>query len=413
MKNITILLFILSSSISMLNTATAGLSVPGVWSNVPIFNQAPLEIKLGTFDESINADLLAMVLWNDGSNNRLDAVGIPFPYDGTNITSTSLENTATLFALGDICTKGTQVHVPYIKNFNIEVASYNGSIWSTSTVPGTTTNNFDSADCANTQDGSLISGHNLTSSEIAFYLKLNASPSFNFYGKIGSMAEPVAGPFDGAVRDTLVADKNSSKAWSLYQLDTGLVRASSFDTSVSPPVFQNNSILQLPAPTTFVFVKESFGIRLKSSIVFSYNADGNGRTAEITDKSPAQPHLRNLGAISNSGTQFNFQGGTYIPNTDEQDNILEHNILWGDWFLIEPLSNVPAETDSNYPLQGVGGPVSGCRRIQDSYPRLAYIAGPRVGSSGTDLHIRELDSYDGIFADGFESGNLSTWNCFN
>ena len=60
-----------------------------------------------------------MVLWNDGNNNRLDAINVPPPYDGTGISSTFLENTNNLFALGDICTVGDTVVVPYIKDFNV------------------------------------------------------------------------------------------------------------------------------------------------------------------------------------------------------------------------------------------------------------------------------------------------------
>ena len=59
--------------------ASAG-TVEGNWSAVPIFPQAPLELKLGTFGNGPNPDALAVILWNDGDNNRLDAVRIPIRF---------------------------------------------------------------------------------------------------------------------------------------------------------------------------------------------------------------------------------------------------------------------------------------------------------------------------------------------
>ena len=408
MKKFTSVFLVLLLGISY--RVCAGAPVMGNWSNVPIFNQAPLEIKLGTFTDGPDPDLLAMVLWNDGSRNRLDAIKIPPPYDGSNTTSTSLESTATLFALGDICSNGGTIVVPYIKNFNIEVARYNGVSWSKSTIPATASNDFDSADCGVTQNGNFISGHDMNDSEIEIFINLSNSNNFNFYGRYGGVSAPVAGPFDGAVRDTLAMDRNGSFGLSFYQRSNGLTRTATFDTSDNPPMFNHNDVQQLIPPVGFVFVKESFGIRILGGVVIGYNADGNARTAEIPDSNPSSPTLRNLGAINN-GTQFTFQGGSYIPNIDEEDTLVEHNVIWGDWFIFDPFSAKPANIDVNFPLMGVGGPLSACIRRMSSGKTFSYLAGPRVGSDGTDLHIRELET-DIIFTDGFESGDVSVWsNC--
>ena len=234
---------------------------------------------------------------------------------------------------------------------------------------------------------------------------------FNFFGRFGGVSAPVAGPFDGAVRDTLAMDRNGSFGLSFYQRSNGLTRTATFDTSDNPPMFNHNDVQQLIPPVGFVFVKESFGIRILGGVVIGYNADGNARTAEIPDSNPSSPTLRNLGAINNNGTQFTFQGGSYIPNIDEEDTLVEHSVIWGDWFIFDPFSAKPANIDVNFPLMGVGGPLSACIRRMSSGKTFSYLAGPRVGSDGTDLHIRELET-DIIFTDGFESGDVSVWsNC--
>ena len=82
----------------------------GDWQTIPVFFQEPLEIKLGAYSSGPNPDLLAVVLWNDGSNNRLQTVRIPPPYNGTGITGSALDSSSVLFALGDICTDGSNGH---------------------------------------------------------------------------------------------------------------------------------------------------------------------------------------------------------------------------------------------------------------------------------------------------------------
>lgn len=381
----------------------------GNWMNFPIFNQAPLEVKIGKFSNTPDPDLAVVVLWNDGDSNRLDAINIPPPYNGTGISSTFLEDTSTLFALGDICTVGSTVIVPYIKDFNVEVARFNGSSWSTSTIPGTTTNNFDNADCGTTQDGLFISTHDLTDGETEFFKSTNAGGSYTFYGRY-----PSSGPFDGALREPLATSHFDRYAWTLYQRSDGMIRAAGFSTVDNPPNFTHTDIESLPAPGGFTFVKESAGSYNGAGVTFTYNANGNATTVDIPQTDPFLFTIRNMGPVDNTGSQFSFQGSTLVSVIDEEGEPMASNVLWGDYFFIDPFTTSPPPgTDNNYPLAGVGGPVDGCvsRKSEGSINLFieAFFAAPRVGSDGTDLYIRELDA-DPIFADGFESGDTSSWS---
>ena len=195
---------------------------------------------------------------------------------------------------------------------------------------------------------------------------------------------------------------------SLYQSSNGMIRTAHFDSSVSPPSFTHNDIEQEPAPIGFVFVKESYGARLPGHTVFGYNANSRAKAIDIADSMPLLPTVRDLGAIDNTGTQFNFQGGTALSNPNGIGNYSEILTQWNKFYSYREDSQ-QIDIDNDYPLEGVGGPVAACRRIHNDFISEIYIAGPRVGSAGTDLHVKLLDSPDVIFNDGFESGNTSAW----
>ncbi|TDR17568.1 hypothetical protein [Marinicella litoralis] len=386
-----------------------GTGAPGNWINVPIFNQAPLEAKIGIFSDDINPDLAIVVLWNDGNNNRLDAIKVPPPYDGTGITTTFLENTNNLFALGDICTDGINVVVPYIKNFNVEIARFNGLSWSKSTLPGTKTNNFDNADCATTTDGIFISTHDLSDGETEFFKSNNSGNSYTFYGRYMS-----SGPFDGAIREPLATSFGDRYAMTVYQNSSGMVRTAKFNTADNPPVFNHTNIEQLPAPTGFTFVKEGAGVFNGAGITVTYNANGSAKAVDIPATDPSAFTSRDLGIINNNGSQFNFQGGTVLSVLDENNQPMQNNVLWGDYHLYRPFNpSIPPEEDNNFPFAGVGGPVDGCvaRKTEGTVDLFlqAFFVASRVGSDGTDLFKREIAA-DPIFADGFESGDVSSWS---
>jgi len=405
MMRISQLLFVLGlTSLAMPLMADA---TKGAWHTVPVFNQAPLEVKIGTYSEGANPDLLFAVLWNDGNNNRLDAVRIPAPYDGTGITSTSLENTATLFALGDICTDGMNVVVPYIKDFNLEVSRYNGNSWSQSTVPGTTTNNFDNADCSQTSDGMFLSTHDLTDSKTEIYQSTNAGGSYTFYGRYTS-----SGPFDGAIREPYASNFDDRTLMGLNQLPNGQVRVTHTSTAGPSPNFNHTPIELLAPPNGFTFVKEG-GARFNGAgVTFTYNSQGTARVVEFPEAGPFSVVERDLGPINNTGSQFTFQGGAVFTFFDMDNEPVTTKALWGDYWFFDSFNGAaPTAVDPTFPLSGIGGPVDVCQlELTGEYTQETnlVVGGPRIGSDGTDLRMRQV-GVDSVFKDGFESGDTTAW----
>jgi len=380
----------------------------GDWSQVPIFNEAPLENIVWSDGTPIDPDMWAAILWNDGTNNRLDVVNIPAPYDGTGITSTALENTSTLFALGSPCTDGNTFVVPYIKDFNVEVARYDGSSWSKSTLPDTVTNNFDNTNCAATQDGFFIGTHDLTDGETEFFKSNNGGASYTFYGRYNS-----SGPFDGAIREPLVSNWGQRYIRTVFQQSNGMVRSCRFDTAPHTLTPSCVNIEQQTPPGGFTFVKESAGSFNGNGITFTYNANGNAKMLSFNEQDIINFNNDLMAAINNNGSQFNFQGSDIITVLDENNKPMENHILWGDYYIVDTHSQIPLppSIDNNFPFDGVGGPVDGCvvRHSQGQHDTdMGFFAGPRVGSDGTNLYKRTLRS-DPVFADGLESGNASDW----
>ena len=379
----------------------------GNWQSFPIYNQVPLEIKLGAYSDGANPDLLAMVLWNDGVNNRLTATRIPPPYNGTGLTWTAVDSSPTIFALGGVCTEGMNVIVPYIKDFNLEVARFNGSNWTTSTVPGTTTNNFDNADCALTQDGIFLGTHDLTDGNSELYRSTNGGSSYTFYGRYTS-----SGPFDGAIREPLAASYGGRYVMGLNQQINGQIRVTRTSTAGSTPSFTHTPIENLNPPNGFTFVKEGAGVFNGFGVTFTYNSEGTARSVEVPESNPSNTIERNLGNINNNGSQFTFQGGTTTTFFDFDGNPALTKTLWGDYWQYEPQAiDAPVFDDNSYPLNSVGGPVSTCQvHLEGNYTNNTrlIVGGSRVGSDGTDLHIRDVN-VDSIFVDGFEAGDTTAW----
>lgn len=372
----------------------------GSWDIIPIFNQAPLEIKLGTFSEDPDPDLLAAVLWNDGVNNRLVATRIPPPYNGTGLSWTTLENTATLFNVGSICTEGDNVVVPYIKDFNLTVARFNGSNWSTMTIPGTTTNNFDNANCGVNQDGIFVAGHDLTDGETEYFRSTNGGSSYTFYGRYAA-----AGPFDGAIREPLATTFGSRYLYGLNQQSNGQVRVSRTSTAGASASFTHTAVENLPPPSGFTFVKEGVGVANGPGVIFTYNSQGTARLVEVPDNNPGNTTEHNLGVINNNGSQFSFQGGAVTSFPDLNGDPVSNKVLWGDYWYVEPNnSGAPVVNDPSFPLAGVGGPIATCQLSHQgpyTHHTQLVVGGPRVGSAGTNLFIRDVN-VDALNSDGFE-----------
>lgn len=384
------------------------------WTSVAVFDELPLEAKLGILEDQPDPHLAAVVLWNDGASNRLDALMMPPPYDGTGLTTTSLDSSSVLFSLGDLCTEGNVVVAPYVDNFTVEYARFNGSNWATLSIPFTQTDDFDSADCATSEDGIFVSAHNNTNDTLSIFLSINGGLNWSTYDTVtGGPGRTISGPFDGAVRDQLAIDRDGDAA-SLYQLDNGTVRVSTFDTSDNPPIRTETDIVDLPAPAGFTFVKESGGIVIDNATGrqarFTYNADGNARIVNVPLDNPGLFTTGNLGAIDNNGMFLNFQGGALVHVVDEDDMPVETNALWGDYFVVEEpfTGDALVSIDPEYPAQGFGGPVDGC-----------FVRMP-LGLSWNSRYITAGENNDTVistrigesfFADGFESGDTSVWKC--
>ncbi len=397
--------YTLAIAISLLLIPPSFAGGGGIWESIPVFSREPLEAKLGVFSEGPDPDALGMVLWNDGSNNRLDAITIPPPYDGTGVTVRGLEITPTLFALGDICTVGDQVVVPYIKDFNIQTARYDGSNWTFLTIPETVTNNFDSADCVVTQAGILVAGHDLTDSETELFRSTDSGSSFTFYERYGN----VAGPFDGSMREPLATTFGSRYAVGLNQRMDGQIRATRIDTAQNPPAITHTNVTQTaPPPGSFQFVKESSARSVGDEIYFTYNVDGNIRLAIVPVNDPAQFVSMVLDALASGGSQFSFVTGGLLPLFDVNTAATIVYLYWLNLSVYDARFKNSGTVDTSYPLDGVGGPVDACLLSNNRGEQHAVFIGPRVGSMGTDLHIRTLETGN-LFTDGFETSDRSVF----
>jgi hypothetical protein len=223
-------------------------------------------------------------------------------------------------------------------------------------IPGTIDDPHDSADCGVTQDGIFITTHNDLDNAIDVY-KVPDPGMYTFYGRY---PDPVAGPFDGGLRDQLVTNRNGSEAAGLFQRPDGAVRVTTFNTSQNPPVFNTETVMNFPPPAGFTHVEESGGTSLSRlgtapGFCMTYNVDGNARVVEFPASDPSMLITRNLGSVNNGGgTHFSFSGGTIVGQPTQT------NVIWGDFFVIDPLGDVIPGTDEHYPNIGAGGPVDGC-----------------------------------------------------
>ncbi len=197
------------------------------------------------------------------------------------------------------------------------------------------------------------------------------------------------------------------------QLPNGQVRATRFNTALNPPVFGHSIIENLSPPQGFTFVKESSGASYGDRFIFTYNSEGTANVLDILFPNMADRNEDDLGMVSGSGTQFTFLG-THIQLIDDLiGEPMGGEFAWDFYAAITEIEFPLVVThDPSYPLDGVGGPVDGCQLNEFSGPRAVgsetILIGPRVGSSGTNVYTRETCG-DAIFADGFESGDVSAW----
>lgn len=394
--------------ILLLAAAGAHSGTPG-WSEAVIFPQWPLEAKLGTFSVGTNADVLAIVLTNEGANNNLYAITVPSPYNGTNVSVAMIDSGPILFGLGDLCQVGTTTVATYVEGFDVKVARFFDGDWSTATLPGTTGPSFTTADCAVTQNGLVISGQNFDASVVSYFISNDQGSSFVPYGSFGD--GDIASVFVGAVRDQLVsAGENSSLLSSFTQRTDGTLQVTWFNVNVSDPNFSTGEVLDLSEPKEFTEPRESAGRSTEDGIIYAANADGNLVEAFFPFANPTVPMMQSLGPLNSNGSQFGFQSITVVPISGGgagRRHVVADEYHWVGY-------GPTPTTEPNYPNAHVGGPVSGCL-IDDGptgYQIQTSLLLPVVGTPGTKLLIY-ADMSDQIFPGDFESSLPSRWVCGN
>jgi hypothetical protein len=372
------------------------------WNTGPVSVVTPLEIKMGSSNEGITPEILAVVLSNvSQNNNQISAVTIRAPYDGSDNSNTTVIDSGSLFSLGDICTVGNTTVVPYIKDFNVNYALNSGLGWSTFTLASTLTLNYDNADCATTEDGIFLLGHNLTLSQSEIYTSSDNGVSFSLFSQHDSL-----GPFDGAIRESISTDLSHRYAITVSQAPNGIVRSTGFSTELFMPALNHTNIESLPIPTGFTFVKEMANTTFAGNAVFTYNSEQTAKMVYIPINDPADFISFDLGPINNTGSQFDFQGGAILGTLDLGNILMEIVATWNDFFEVTNIQmpfNIT--TDKMFPLAGVGGPIDGCvvHKLSgsDLVGQSGIFLGPRVGAPGTDLYMGELFG-DPVFKGGFE-----------
>ena len=275
-------------------------------------------------------------------------------------------------------------------------------------MPGTTTNDFDNADCALTQDGVFVATHDLTDGETEIFRSTNGGSNYTFYGRYTS-----AGPFDGGIREPLASSFSGRYMMGLNQQSNGQVRVTHTSTVGSSASFTHTPIENLSPPSGFTFVKEGAGSFNGTGITFTYNSEGTARSVEVPENNPAAAVQRDLGTIVNNGSQFSFQGGTTSSFLDLNGLPVLNKTIWGDYWSYKPYdTSTPVMNDFLFPLDGTGGPVATCQvQLKGNYTNNTrlVVGGPRIGSTGTDLYVRDVN-VDAVFSDGFESGDTSAWS---
>ncbi len=329
-------------------------AIPGWDTFVLTPMHAPLELKMGPLGVGDDPDVAVIILWNDqGANlNDMGAYIVPPPYDGSSVTFESFSDTGATFAVGDLCTTPTSGVVPFVKDFDLRIARRVGSAWSLQTLSQTLTEHYDSSDCAVNVDGLFVSAHNMTDNTIEIYRSLNDGVSFSLFTTI-SDADPIIGPYGGAIRDTMAASSNSSELGVGYQTQNGSVKLAVVDTSLRRGLVETCPVFQGLPVVGFTRVKESAMSDVDSRFLHSYDLDGNARMSLI-DPGTCQVANHDFGVLP-VGTQHTWYGFTAACSHPNRVNQLS-----GDYHMVDPseafgsgFNLVHVEAD---PFTDTGGP---------------------------------------------------------
>lgn len=212
----------------------------------------PLEVDMAQMGApGSQSDLLIIQLWNNAfDDNRLTAFHVPAPYDGTGVTSTDID-AGSLFGV-NLCVLGEdEALLVYTKDFNTEIAQYDGSTWTTNTLAATEADEFHYSDCAVTASGTVIQALNSTRNRLDVFKRpqvpskgdakgafdefalafsigdetIPGGPLSPFFGGIPTSADSSRSIFDAALPNTydllVMASTDSRRRLGPVDADTG------------------------------------------------------------------------------------------------------------------------------------------------------------------------------------------------
>ena len=212
----------------------------------------PLEVDMAQMGPpGSQNDLLIIQLWNNAlDDNRLTAFRVPAPFDGTGVTSTDID-AGSLFGL-NLCVLGEEeALLVYTKDFNTQIAQYDGNTWTTNTLAATEADEFHYADCAVTASGTVIQSLNATRNRLDVFKRphgpskrktkgafdefalafsigdetIPGGPLSPFFGGIPTSADSSRSIFDAALPNTydllVMASTDSRRRLGPVDADTG------------------------------------------------------------------------------------------------------------------------------------------------------------------------------------------------
>lgn len=396
------------------------LSIPGVsyggggsWSQTTLDSGIlPLENRAAMLGpKGSGPDLLVFTLWSTGTNmNHLGAFHVPPPYDGSGTTFVEDIDTGPLFGVGNICVADTgEAVVPYVRanggNFDVFFAAFDGSSWSTSPIPGTSSDNYHTSECFRTSDGLFVMALNVTDQRWDFFRSSDPAgpPDFLFNDSLGEseLGDPPQDPFlpEGGIA---VAESSSmfvtGEFSAAFPMDDGdldgylLIGSgdtANIDGSYLPRNYNNDSEFEQGADLP-LRRREGSG----DDVLWVVNQkNGQLRLTRHGLTNPGLDQTITLGTIG-SGSLLGFQGLGVAEGPDGHVYVLADKA-----YRVSP-DLTSTTVMAGYPFEGLGGPVN------IVFPP-GMPTGFAVGPGSQVLGILDLSS---VFADGFETGGTGAWS---
>ncbi len=360
---------------------------------VPVNGRQVFEVRLGTSVRTSDGLEIPLVVVVTGgptpgtttlAGAQLDGASL---FDGgPNPSFTNIVASGGIFSLGGGCERGTVTEFPFILTNRPRIARFNSSTGLFSVVTPTIagTDSYDSIDCAPSPVGTLFATTNSTLGRVEIYRDNGAGFVPVQVGGITGVATPFSGGmrpglgFQGIQNDMTLSFMRSNGANEFVSVNA------STGTLGTPCIFFN-----APAPSGFVRPRESLfrilpngGARLAVG-----DFDDNGTTDIVTiPPGSCTPTATSAGAgSSNGGNGYNWTG--YATATGVSPSA--ENILWGDYFYVDPHNNFVHDSPINSPFAGRGGPFHGCGvGDRDSGPSMLAVS---AGTSNLTLQFSLLE----------------------